>query len=148
VFLSMTIKPPTSAPRLRWKTLPRRLRGCVQFEPIAAAVDYESVRKRTGTGGGHWRRGRLHPDSRRPRRASRADRRSDIHNSGGGTDGGTDFDKALSLANMMPMLGLSAEKRARMPSNHYFNLGTINQAYTKKSWAGRGCTVMRRTGPG
>ncbi|MEO8015622.1 MAG: Hsp70 family protein, partial [Polaromonas sp.] len=54
--------------------------------------------------------------------------------------GGTDFDKALSLASMMPMLGLGSLLKSgrEMPSSHYFNLATwhtINLAYTKKAWA-------------
>ncbi|HEX5285546.1 MAG TPA: Hsp70 family protein, partial [Polaromonas sp.] len=51
-----------------------------------------------------------------------------------------DFDKSLSLASVMPTLGLGSElKNGReMPSAQYFNLATwhtINQAYTPKAWS-------------
>ena len=54
--------------------------------------------------------------------------------------GGTDFDKYLSLASVMPLLGYQSALRsgAEIPSSYYFNLATwhtINQAYTRKSIA-------------
>jgi hypothetical chaperone protein len=54
--------------------------------------------------------------------------------------GGTDFDKYLSLASVMPLLGYRSALRsgAEVPSSYYFNLATwhtINQAYTRKSIA-------------
>ena len=54
--------------------------------------------------------------------------------------GGTDFDKALSLASVMPTLGLGSALQSglQVPSAHYFNLATwhtINLAYTKKAWS-------------
>jgi hypothetical chaperone protein len=54
--------------------------------------------------------------------------------------GGTDFDKAFSLAAVMPMLGYGSEKRngAAMPATPFFNLATwhtINFCYTRKAWA-------------
>ena len=75
-----------------------------------------------------------------PERAGRAERRDDILASGGVHIGGTDFDKSLSLASVMPMLGLgSLLKTGRlMPSAPFFNLATwhtINQAYSRKSVA-------------
>ena len=58
---------------------------------------------------------------------------------GGVHIGGTDFDKYLSLASAMPMLGMGSALASgrQMPSAQYFNLATwhtINFAYTRKSW--------------
>ncbi|MDB5869471.1 MAG: putative heat shock protein [Polaromonas sp.] len=114
-----------------------------QYEPIAAAFDYESQISREelvlvvdiGGGTSDFTLIRVGPE-----RARRTERHDDILASGGVHIGGTDFDRALSLASMMPMLGLgSLMKNGReMPSSPYFNLATwhtINQAYTKKAWA-------------
>ena len=114
-----------------------------QYEPIAAAFDYESQISREelvlvvdiGGGTSDFTLIRVGPE-----RARRAERRDDILANGGVHIGGTDFDKALSLASMMPMLGLgSLLKNGReMPSSHYFNLATwhtINLAYTRKAWS-------------
>jgi hypothetical chaperone protein len=112
-----------------------------QYEPIAAAFDYESQISREelvlvvdiGGGTSDFTLIRVGPE-----RARRAERRDDILASGGVHIGGTDFDKSLSLASVMPMLGLgSTLKTGRlMPSAPYFNLATwhtINQAYSRKS---------------
>jgi hypothetical chaperone protein len=114
-----------------------------QYEPIAAAFDYESQISREelvlvvdiGGGTSDFTLIRVGPE-----RARRTDRKGDILASGGVHIGGTDFDKALSLASMMPMLGLGSRlKNGReMPSSLYFNLATwhtINLAYTKKAWS-------------
>ena len=112
-----------------------------QYEPIAAAFDYESQISREelvlvvdiGGGTSDFTLIRVGPE-----RARRAERRDDILASGGVHIGGTDFDKSLSLPSVMPMLGLgSLLKTGRlMPSTPYFNLATwhtINQAYSRKS---------------
>ena len=114
-----------------------------QYEPIAAAFDYESQISREelvlvvdiGGGTSDFTLIRVGPE-----RAGRAERRDDILASGGVHIGGTDFDKALSLASMMPMLGLGSLLKSgrEMPSSPYFNLATwhtINQAYTRKAWS-------------
>lgn len=114
-----------------------------QYEPIAAAFDYESQISREelvlvvdiGGGTSDFTLIRVGPE-----RAGRAERRDDILASGGVHIGGTDFDKSLSLASVMPMLGLgSLLKTGRlMPSAPFFNLATwhtINQAYSRKSVA-------------
>lgn len=114
-----------------------------QYEPIAAAFDYESHVSREelvlvvdiGGGTSDFTLIRVGPERRR-----RADRREDILASGGVHIGGTDFDKYLSLASVMPTLGLGSrlQNGLEVPSSHYFNLATwhtINLAYTKKSWA-------------
>ncbi len=116
-----------------------------QYEPIAAAYDYESQLAHEGPreelvlvvdiGGGtsDFTLIRLSRE-----RAARADRKDDILASSGVHIGGTDFDRALSLASVMPSLGLgSLLKNGReMPSAPYFNLATwhtINLAYSKKA---------------
>jgi hypothetical chaperone protein len=112
-----------------------------QYEPIAAAFDYESrIDKEElvliadiGGGTSDFSLVRLGPD-----RAGRSDRRDDILATGGVHIGGTDFDKYLSLASVMPLLGHGSTllSGAPVPSSYYFNLATwhtINQAYTRKS---------------
>jgi len=113
-----------------------------QYEPIAAAFDYESQITREelvlvvdiGGGTSDFALVRLGPA-----RAGKADRRSDILASGGVHIGGTDFDKYLSLASVMPGLGLGSRLLSglEVPSAQYFNLATwhtINMAYTRKAW--------------
>ena len=113
-----------------------------QFEPIAAAFDYESQIDREelvliadiGGGTSDFSLVRLSPD-----RAKKAERRDDILANGGVHIGGTDFDKYLSLAAVMPLLGFGSKLRngSEVPSSYFFNLATwhtINQAYTKKMW--------------
>ena len=114
-----------------------------QFEPIAAAFDYESQIAREelvlvadiGGGTSDFSLIRLSPQ-----RALKADRRKDILATGGVHIGGTDFDKYLSLAGVMPMLGMGSLLMSgrEMPSAQYFNLATwhtINAAYGRKAWA-------------
>jgi hypothetical chaperone protein len=114
-----------------------------QFEPIAAAFDYESRIEREelvlvadiGGGTSDFSLVRLGPE-----RAARTERRDDILANGGVHIGGTDFDKYLSLASVMPLLGYGSSllSGAAIPSSIYFNLATwhtINQAYTRKSVA-------------
>jgi hypothetical chaperone protein len=114
-----------------------------QYEPIAAAFDYESrIEKEElvliadiGGGTSDFSLVRLGPD-----RAGRVERREDILATGGVHIGGTDFDKYLSLASVMPLLGYGSAlvSGAPVPSSYYFNLATwhtINQAYTRKSIA-------------
>jgi hypothetical chaperone protein len=75
-----------------------------------------------------------------PERAKSSDRKSDILSNGGVHIGGTDFDRALSLACVMPSLGLGGLLKTglQVPSAQYFNLATwhtINMAYTRKASA-------------
>jgi hypothetical chaperone protein len=118
-----------------------------QYEPIAAAFDYESQISREelvlvvdiGGGTSDFALIRLGPE--RAARSERGlDRRDDILASAGVHIGGTDLDKALSLVSVMPTLGLGSmlQSGLQMPSTHYFNLATwhtINLAYTKKAWS-------------
>ena len=112
-----------------------------QFEPIAAAFDYESQISSEelvlvvdiGGGTSDFSLVRLSPE-----RARASDRRADILANGGVHIGGTDFDKYLSLSSVMPMLGMGSALASgrQMPSAQYFNLATwhtINFAYTRKS---------------
>ncbi|USX18129.1 Hsp70 family protein [Oxalobacteraceae bacterium OTU3REALA1] len=113
-----------------------------QFEPIAAAFDYESQIDREelvliadiGGGTSDFSLVRLSPE-----RARKTERRDDILANGGVHIGGTDFDKYLSLSSVMPLLGYGSRLRnnSEVPSSYFFNLATwhtINQAYTKKMW--------------
>ena len=113
-----------------------------QYEPIAAAFDYESRIEREelvliadiGGGTSDFSLVRLGPE-----RAGHVERRDDILATGGVHIGGTDFDKYLSLASVMPLLGYGSRmsNNSEIPSSYYFNLATwhtINLAYTKKIW--------------
>lgn len=113
-----------------------------QYEPIAAAFDYESQITREelvliadiGGGTSDFSLVRLSPA-----RMHDVDRRADILANGGVHIGGTDFDKYLSLRCVMPLLGLGSRLKtnAEVPSSYYFNLATwhtINLAYTHKTW--------------
>jgi hypothetical chaperone protein len=109
-----------------------------QFEPIAAALDYERqiVREEIaliadiGGGTSDFSIVRLSPDRHR-----KAERQSDILANDGVRIGGTDFDRRLSLGVLMPLLGYgSAMKRAGMdaPSRYFHDLATwssINRMY-------------------
>ncbi len=114
-----------------------------QYEPIAAAFDYEAGISREelvlvadiGGGTSDFSLVRLSPE-----RARKTDRRGDILANGGVHIGGTDFDRALSLARAMPLLGLGSQLRngKAMPSSQYFDLAswhTINYVYTRKAWS-------------
>ncbi len=111
-----------------------------QYEPIAAAFDYESTISGEelvliadiGGGTSDFSLVRLSPE-----RAKNVDRRDDILATGGIHIGGTDFDKYLSLASVMPMLGYGSQlnNNSEVPSSYYFNLATwhtINLIYTRK----------------
>jgi hypothetical chaperone protein len=111
-----------------------------QFEPIAAALDYElSLTAEElvlvvdiGGGTSDFTVIRLSPE-----RAAKAERKQDILASGGVHLGGTDFDRELSLAAAMPALGYgSAAINGRIvPASIYFELATwhkINFLYTNK----------------
>ncbi|MEH6460526.1 Hsp70 family protein [Chitinimonas sp. JJ19] len=113
-----------------------------QFEPIAAAFHYEQTITREelvliadiGGGTSDFSLVRLSPQ-----RTRQLDRRDDLLANGGVHIGGTDFDKYLSLAGLMPLLGYRTRLRnnAEVPSSYYFNLATwhtINFTYTRKIW--------------
>lgn len=111
-----------------------------QFEPIAAALQYEQgvageeVVLIVDIGGGTSDFSVLRVS---PERAGRAERAADILGNHGIRVGGTDFDRLLSLAEVMPHLGyLSGIKggKALMPRHYYLDLATwhrINSVYTR-----------------
>ncbi len=109
-----------------------------QFEPIAAALDYErqisteEVALIADIGGGtsDFSIVRLGPQ-----RHGKADRTADILANDGVRIGGTDFDRQLSLGVVMPLFGFgSAMKRKGLdvPSSYFHDLATwsnINRMY-------------------
>jgi hypothetical chaperone protein len=115
-----------------------------QFEPIAAALDYERevVREEIaliadiGGGTSDFSIVRLSPE-----RHLKADRKADILANDGVRIGGTDFDRQLSLGMIMPLFGYrSMMKRASLdvPSSYFYDLATwssINRLYDQKVMA-------------
>ncbi|BBT19015.1 putative chaperone protein [Pseudomonas sp. SLBN-26] len=112
-----------------------------QYEPIAAAFDYEREIQREelvlivdiGGGTSDFSLVRLSPARR-----DVADRQGDILATGGVHIGGTDFDKQLSLAGVMPLFGYGSRMKsdALMPTSVHLNLATwhtINAVYAQKS---------------
>lgn len=113
-----------------------------QFEPIAAALDYE---QQVGTeeialiadiGGGTSDFSIVRLSAERHRRTERAD---DILANDGVRIGGTDFDRYLSLGTLMPLLGYRSpmKKPGRdVPSGYFHDLATwssINRLYNAKT---------------
>jgi hypothetical chaperone protein len=114
-----------------------------EYEPIAAAFDYERRLDReavvlivdVGGGTSDFTVVRLGPD-----RIGRADRGSDVLATAGVHVAGTDFDKRLNLARVMPLLGLGhhAADGRPVPSSVFMELATwhlINFLYTPKMLA-------------
>ncbi len=112
-----------------------------QYEPIAAAFDYESGLDREelvlivdiGGGTSDFSLVRLAPE-----RHQLAERGDDILATGGVHIGGTDFDKQLSLAGVMPLFGYGSRMKsdAFMPTSYHLNLATwhtINALYAQKT---------------
>ena len=113
-----------------------------QFEPIAAALDYEARAPReqrvlvVDIGGGTSDFSLVRVG---PRRRGRAERRDDILASHGVHLAGTDFDRHVELAAILPLLGYRSLRPVRpgetareMPSAVYFDLATwhlINTIY-------------------
>jgi len=111
-----------------------------QYEPIAAALDYEQRVAREelvlivdiGGGTSDFSIVRVSPERR-----GKAERGGDILANGGIHIGGTDFDRFLSLRCVMPLLGFGSETadgKHNLPTHHYHELATwhrINQLYKK-----------------
>jgi hypothetical chaperone protein len=113
-----------------------------QFEPIAAALDHESHIEREqlvlvadiGGGTSDFSLVRVGPSRR-----GRAERRDDILGNHGVHLAGTDFDRHVELASILPLLGYRTRRPARpgevpreVPSAVYFDLATwhlINTVY-------------------
>lgn len=112
-----------------------------QFEPIAAALDYEQrvqveeIALVIDMGGGtsDFSLVRLSPERHR-----KADRSDDVLANSGVRVGGVDFDRRLSLETVMPLLGFrSPMKKAGVdtPSGYFHDLATwasINRMYDPK----------------
>jgi hypothetical chaperone protein len=112
------------------------------YEPIAAAHHYEQTVQQEelvliadiGGGTSDFSVVRVGPQQR-----GRVDRSRDVLATAGVRIGGTDFDTALSLASVMPLLGLGTqlvEKDLPMPNALYHELATwatINFAYTYRN---------------
>ncbi|WP_310620471.1 Hsp70 family protein [Flexibacterium corallicola] len=112
-----------------------------QYEPIAAALAYEqSVTQEEvvlvvdiGGGTSDFSVVRVSPDN-----GKKQDRADDILANTGVHIGGTDFDRLLSMAQVMPHLGYGSQttdKKRNLPSKYYHDLSTwhcINQLYDPK----------------
>ncbi len=112
-----------------------------QFEPIAAALDYEQqvtgeelgLVADIGGGTSDFTVIRVSPE-----RARAKDRKPDILATAGVHVGGTDFDRLLSLKKVMPLLGYgteTADGKRPLPSAPYYDLATwhrINRLYNQK----------------
>lgn len=111
-----------------------------QYEPIAAALDYEQRVQReelvliVDIGGGTSDFSIVRVS---PQRAGVAQRKDDILANGGVHIGGTDFDRVLSLARVMPHLGFgtkTADGKRNLPTHYFYDLATwhsINSLYRK-----------------
>lgn len=116
-----------------------------QYEPLAAAMDYEQQVAREelaviadiGGGTSDFSVIRLSPQGRR-----KQDRQEDILANGGVHIGGTNFDQQLSLHEVMPLLGMGTkmgDKNLDLPVSYYHDLATwhrINLLYDRKALAG------------
>jgi hypothetical chaperone protein len=112
-----------------------------QYEPIAAALHYEASVGReeialvADVGGGTSDFSVVRVS---PQRRLAADRKADILSCSGVHIGGTDFDRLLSLARLMPLLGFRTgmkTKTMEVPSWYYHDLSTwhrVNVLYDHK----------------
>jgi hypothetical chaperone protein len=119
-----------------------------QYEPIAAALDYES--RVTREQRCWWPTSAAAPRTSRscasgPARRGRAERRDDILANHGVHKAGTDFDRHVELAAILPLLGYRALRPGQspakppreVPSGVYFDLATwhlINTVYAPARW--------------
>ncbi|RJT38789.1 Hsp70 family protein [Mesorhizobium waimense] len=113
-----------------------------QFEPIAAALDYEQKVTREelalivdmGGGTSDFSIVRVSPE-----RARSTDRKDDILANRGIHIGGTDFDRLLSIAHVMPQLGYltpTKDGKRNLPASYFIDLATwqrINLVYTARA---------------
>ncbi|TPI49055.1 Hsp70 family protein [Mesorhizobium sp. B2-9-1] len=113
-----------------------------QFEPIAAALDYEQKVSREelalivdmGGGTSDFSIVRVSPE-----RARSTDRKADILANRGIHIGGTDFDRLLSITHVMPELGYltrTKDHKRNLPAAYFIDLATwqrINLVYTAKA---------------
>lgn len=120
----------------------------VQYEPIAAALDYEQTVQREqlvlvadiGGGTSDFSLVRIGPERRQ-----RLDRQDDILANHGVHVAGTDFDRHIELASILPLCGYKGlgprrpgETPREVPSRVYFDLATwhlINTVYSPRRMA-------------
>jgi hypothetical chaperone protein len=112
-----------------------------QLEPIAAALDYEQtvaaeeIALVADIGGGTSDFSLVRVG---PKLKGKSDRRDDVLAANGVRVGGTDFDRQLSTATLMPFLGRNSRLKTKgleTPSWYYSDLGTwhrINVLYDRK----------------
>lgn len=114
-----------------------------QFEPIAAALDYErqvtseklALIVDLGGGTSDFSVVRVSPE-----RAKSVDRAGDILATAGVHIGGTDFDRLLSMSKVMPELGLGTrtkDGKRHLPVAPYYDLSTwhrINRLYNAQTY--------------
>lgn len=112
-----------------------------QFEPIAAALRYEETVQAeeivliVDIGGGTSDVSLVRVS---PTRAKAADRAADVLGNGGIRLGGTDFDRSLSLAEVMPHLGHGStlsQGKTLLPNHYFLDLATwhrINSLYAPR----------------
>ncbi|MFG1295059.1 Hsp70 family protein [Xanthobacter variabilis] len=112
-----------------------------QYEPIAAALDYEqqiddeelALIADIGGGTSDFSIVRISPERR-----AQAERSDDILANDGVRIGGTDFDRVLSLSTLMPLLGYGSPMRGKnidVPSSYFHDLASwhsINRVYEPK----------------
>ncbi|MCO5162432.1 MAG: Hsp70 family protein [Mesorhizobium sp.] len=113
-----------------------------QFEPIAAALDYEqsvsgeelALIVDIGGGTSDFSIVRVSPDG-----ARRADRKGDVLANSGVHVGGTDFDRLISITTVMRALGYGTptkDGKRNLPVSYFNDLATwqrINQLYSNKA---------------
>ncbi|MCR5856077.1 Hsp70 family protein [Mesorhizobium sp. J428] len=113
-----------------------------QFEPIAAALDYEqsvsgeelALIVDIGGGTSDFSIVRVSPQG-----ARRPDRKADVLANSGVHVGGTDFDRLISIANVMPALGYGTptkDGKRNLPVSYFNDLATwqrINQLYSNRA---------------
>ena len=113
-----------------------------QFEPIAAALDYErqvmserlALIVDLGGGTSDFSVVRVSPE-----RARAKDRSGDILSTAGVHVGGTDFDRLLSMSKVMPELGLGTrtlDGKRHLPVAPYYDLSTwhrVNRLYSAQA---------------
>jgi hypothetical chaperone protein len=133
-----------------------------QFEPVAAALDYEQTCQSeelalvidAGGGTSDFSLVRVSPEG-----AAKSSRDSDVLASHGVHIGGTDFDRALNLRAAMPTLGhgslissaFGLDQVRSAPAHHFAELATwhrINLQYAPKNLAMSGRSSARRTSQG
>jgi len=126
-----------------------------EYEPIAAAIDYEATLDHEaivltidiGGGTSDFSLMKLSPNG-----ALKDNRAEDILAHSGIHIGGTDFDKSLSIKQVMPYFGLGSQLSSghEMPVMNYFTLATwheINDLYTYESMSALKSLVQRAAEP-